>query len=140
MNNNIADNSSDWDAIVSVYRYLRPNIEPAELKRRIDEQIQEGFQVAYAEAGGVILAAAGFRIQSKLAWGRHLYIDDLVTVPEFRSKGAGGNLLRFLIEHAKEEGCGEVHLDSGVQREGAHKFYFREGFVISSYHFKYQID
>ena len=35
------------------------------------------------------------------------------------------------------EGCGELHLDSGVgaDRQDAHRFYFRHGMRITSYHF-----
>jgi len=29
----------------------------------------------------------------------------------------------------------QLHLDSGVQRYMAHKFYLREGFIIASHHF-----
>jgi hypothetical protein len=29
-----------------------------------------------------------------------------------------------------------VHLDSGVQRQHAHRFYFREGMTITSFHFR----
>ena len=32
--------------------------------------------------------------------------------------------------------CTCIDLDSGVQREHAHRFYFREGLSISSLHFR----
>jgi hypothetical protein len=44
-------------------------------------------------------------------------------------------VLDWLAGVAREEGCGSLHLDSGVQRHGAHRFYFRKGMSISSYHF-----
>ena len=31
------------------------------------------------------------------------------------------------------------HLDSGTQRGEAHKFYFNQGFTITSYHFSEQL-
>jgi hypothetical protein len=37
--------------------------------------------------------------------------------------------------YALEQGCRQLELDSGVQRFGAHRFYLREGFDISSHHF-----
>jgi len=39
------------------------------------------------------------------------------------------------MKHAHERGCGQVHLDSGVQRFAAHRFYLRNGFDIASHHF-----
>jgi hypothetical protein len=42
-----------------------------------------------------------------------------------------------LLDEAAREGCGELHLDSGVgpDREDAHRFYFRHRLRITSYHF-----
>jgi len=36
---------------------------------------------------------------------------------------------------AREDGCGQLHLDSGVQRFDAHRFYFTRGMAIRSHHF-----
>ena len=44
-------------------------------------------------------------------------------------------MIEWLKTYAKNEGCREIHLDSGVQRYGAHRFYLREGFNITSHHF-----
>ena len=48
-------------------------------------------------------------------------------------------LLDWLAEEAKEHGCGQLHLDSGVQRRDAHRFYFREGMGITSFHFAKEV-
>jgi hypothetical protein len=40
-----------------------------------------------------------------------------------------------LLAHGGEPGCGELHLDSGVQRFGAHRVYLKNGFDITSHHF-----
>ncbi len=82
-----------------------------------------------------ILAAAGFNVGEKLAWGKHIYIDDLVTNAQFRSRGVGKFILDWFKTYALEIGCEQIHLDSGVQRFSAHKFYLREGFNIASHHF-----
>ncbi len=73
---------------------------------------------------GKPVAAAGFRIGENLASGKHLYIDDLVTLPAVRSKGYGAALLAWLVELAKSEGAQQLHLDSGTERIDAHRFYF----------------
>ena len=96
--------------------------------------------MAYVAVGGKPVAVAGFRVGENLAWGRHLYVDDLVTSAEHRSKGYGALLLGWLRGIAKERGCRELHLDSCVQRTDAHRFYLREGLTLSSYHFKIAIE
>lgn len=83
------------------------------------------------------LAAAGFRIVNNLAWGHHLYVDDLSTTPQARRQGHAGALLNWLIEEARRLGCGQLHLDSGVgtERFDAHRLYHNHGLSIYSHHF-----
>jgi GNAT superfamily N-acetyltransferase len=84
---------------------------------------------------GSPVAVVGFRVGENLAWGRFLYVDDLVTLPGERSHGYGKALLDWLENYATQESCGQLHLDSGIQRKEAHRFYEREGLKVSSYHF-----
>lgn len=93
-------------------------------------------QFAFLEDGGRVCAAAGFRISASLAWGHFLYVDDLVTVESARSSGYGRALLDWLAEYGREQGCTEMHLDSGVQRHAAHRFYLRERMDIVFFHFR----
>ena len=43
--------------------------------------------------------------------------------------------MQFMETLAIERGCDTFSLDSGTQRTQAHKFYFREGMTINSFHF-----
>ena len=83
---------------------------------------------------------AGFRILNLLFSGRTLYIDDLVTRDSDRSRGFGAALFDWLVEHAKEQGCEHLTLDSGVQRFAAHRFYLNRGMDITSHHFELEAD
>jgi GNAT superfamily N-acetyltransferase len=82
-----------------------------------------------------VVAVAGFRVGENLAWGRFLYVDDLVTLTTHRSKGVGASLLSWLRDVASNEGCVQLHLDSGAQRKDAHRFYEREGMLVAGFHF-----
>ncbi|MCW8126952.1 GNAT family N-acetyltransferase [Microbulbifer halophilus] len=125
----------DLDAIATVLLQLRPQYHLASIKARIHKQRQNGYQLAYVSDNNGILCVAGFVVGEKLAWGRHLYIDDLVTDESHRSTGAGRFLIDWLKDYAREIGCKQIHLDSGVQRFSADRFYLREGFDIASHHF-----
>ena len=78
---------------------------------------------------------AGFRIAECLAWGRFLYVDDLVTARSVRFRGYGQRLFDWLLAEARREGCEQLHLDSGVQRYEAHGFYLKNRLHITSHHF-----
>lgn len=132
----IANTDEDLERVCPVLLQLRPQYENnAALIAQIKSQQAEGYHVAYVEADGSVLCVAGFVICQKLAWQKHIYVDDLVTNEAHRSTGAGKCMIDWLKEHALQNGCKQLHLDSGVQRFAAHKFYLREGFSINSHHF-----
>lgn len=64
-----------------------------------------------------------------------MYVDDLIVDQAQRSLGAGYLLIDWLKNYARQNNCQQLHLDSGVQRFDAHRFYLRERFRISSHHF-----
>ena len=132
----LATADTDLHRIAPVMLQLRPQYETLEkLVQQIKLQQQQGYQLAYVEDNDEVLCVAGFVIGSKLAWQKHLYVDDLVTSETHRSTGAGKCIIEWLREYAKQHACQQLHLDSSVQRFGAHKFYLREGFTIKSHHF-----
>ena len=119
---------------------LRPHVTEAEFLNRVRRQMTGGYLLAYVEAGDEITAVAGYRFLTNLAWGNFLYVDDLVTAEKHRSTGNGAYLLQWLCQQARKAGCERLELDSGVQRFQAHRFYLREGMIISSHHFSKQLD
>jgi GNAT superfamily N-acetyltransferase len=131
----IAESDADLHRISGVLRQLRPAYDETGLIAQIEEQMRSGYRVAYVESAGRVLCVAGFVVGTKLAWGKHVYVDDLVTADGERSKGAGATMIAWLKSYARAQGCTQLHLDSGVQRFAAHRFYLREGFDIASHHF-----
>jgi GNAT superfamily N-acetyltransferase len=122
-------------------RELRPQVgELEQFVARVTRQFDHGYRLIGAFDGEHehAVSVAGFRIDEKLAWGRHVYIDDLSTLPEGRGRGGATALLRWIDAAASAEGISDVHLDSGVQseRQAAHRLYFGEGYRIGSYHFQ----
>jgi GNAT superfamily N-acetyltransferase len=117
---------------------LRPRWETAaKLSARIDAQRADGYRVVASFAGEEAAAVAGFRIGENTAWGRFLYVDDLVTRAAHRGAGHADAVMAWVQAEAERQRCDELHLDSGVgpEREDAHRFYFRHRMRITSYHF-----
>lgn len=119
-----------------LYRELRPHLKPEAIVERVRRQeAAHGYVLVYVEEGGSPVALAGFREAEFLAWGRVLYVDDLVTAASARGRGHGGVLMDWLLAEAKRRGCAELHLDSGVHRFPAHRLYHSRRLEISSHHF-----
>ena len=114
---------------------LRPHVGEEEFLPRVRRQSQtDGYKMAYL-FDGEVKAVAGFRVSECLAWGRFLWVDDLVVRGGERSKGYGGTLFDWLVEYAREQGCAQLHLDSRVQRFDAHRFYLNKRMIIECHHF-----
>lgn len=114
---------------------LRPHIRPDEFPPLVERLAEvAGFQLAYL-TDGEIKAVAGFRISEWLAGGKYLEVEDLVAKSGERSKGYGGELFDWLVEHAKENDCLQVRLVSRVSRLDAHRFYLRKGMNLEAYYF-----
>lgn len=132
----LALSDSDIERTYVVMSQLRPHVPAEAYVARVRRMEKEGFRLAYLEEAGEVAAVAGFRIMDQLVSGRVLYVDDLVTDSEARSRGHGAALLDWLRDHARASGCAFLELDSGVHRAGAHRFYFRHGLSIVAYHFR----
>lgn len=123
---------------------LRPHLgTPEAVARRIHAQRASGYRVVGSfDAGEADAAAvAGFRIGENLAWGRFAYVDDLVTRAERRGRGHAAAVMAFVEDEARRQGCGQLHLDSGVGRDraDAHRLYLGRGMVIASHHFALEL-
>ena len=135
----VTNPSSDAEiqATCDVMRELRPQVPAADYVATVRRMMQsDGYRLAAHHIDGAVAAVAGYRIMDMLCYGRILYVDDLSTAERFRSHGGGKALIAWLETEAIAQGCRELHLDSGVQREAAHRFYFRERMAISAYHFR----
>jgi GNAT superfamily N-acetyltransferase len=135
----IAETDDEINGCFAVMSELRPQIGREAFLPRVRSQMQGGYRLAYLSDAGEVVACAGFRIFETLAWGRILYVDDLVTAERRRSHGFGARMLDWLLEHARTEGCQQFHLDSGTWRTQAHRFYFRQGLFIKSFHFSREL-
>ena len=121
-------------AAESVHRQLRPQLPPGYVER-MKEIFAGGAEMAVATIEGQVAGITVFRVLEKTFTGRELYCDDLVTDERRRSTGVGHALIAYMEGIVKRRGCTAFTLDSGTQREQAHKFYFREGMTVTAFHF-----
>lgn len=131
----IAETTAEINACYVVMAQLRPQYKQDAFLTQVQRQMKDGYHLASLSTAGAVQAVAGFRLLENLAWGRFLYVDDLVTHQDSRSQGYGKSLLAWLTEHARRQGCAQLHLDSGAQRKDAHRFYLREGMENAGFHF-----
>ena len=122
----------------SVHRQLRPLL-PPDYVGRMREVFASGADMAVCVRDEKVCGITVFRIIEKTYSGRELYCDDLVTDESMRSTGIGHALMVYMEQVADARGCDCLALDSGTQRQQAHKFYFREGLTVPAFHFSKSI-
>jgi GNAT superfamily N-acetyltransferase len=132
----LAESEADIARCFPVMVQLRPELCPDDFVRRVRRQQAQGYRLAMLEHEDRLVCVGGYRFVECLAWGRAMYVDDLVTDAHTRSSGHGRQLLHWLITEAKRNGCEQFHLDSGVQRFAAHRFYLSNRMDIVGHHFR----
>lgn len=130
---------ADLKLCFPVMQLLRPHLDLEKFLSQVQRQQREqGYHLIFLkENDSEISSVMGFRLSEYLAWGKILYIDDLVTLPSYRRKGHAGLLLDWAKEQAKKENCDQVHLDSSHHRVEAHQCYAKHGFTNKGYHFNF---
>jgi GNAT superfamily N-acetyltransferase len=131
--------TTDEDILAAraVMRQLRPQIPEAAYLETVQRMMKtDGYLQAAVFDGDTVVAVAGYRVMEMLFSGKSLYVDDLNTDETRRSRGHGTILMDWLKREARAQQCAQLQLDSGVQREQTHRFYFREGLTINCYHFR----
>jgi GNAT superfamily N-acetyltransferase len=98
------------------------------------------YKLLYVQEGSNVMTVGGYVVTENLIRKKYLYIFDLVSNNEVRSKGYGAILLEYIKNVAKRENCIQMDLDSGTYRIGAHRFYFGQGMIVQQFHFKSDVE
>jgi GNAT superfamily N-acetyltransferase len=134
-----ADLASDdprWASAFPVLVQLRTHLDRPTFEAIRQAAVPQGLTFTAALADDRCVGLAGWRVMDTTHVVRKLYVDDLVTDAAHRSLGIGAALLDHLEVRGAAMGCRFLELDSGMQREAAHRFYRREGMQDSSLHFR----
>ncbi|MBB3112756.1 GNAT superfamily N-acetyltransferase [Paenibacillus phyllosphaerae] len=132
----LAKSDEEIRSTFPIMKQLRPHLSEEHYVSRIKHmQEQYGYQLLVLVDEAQVKACSGYKIGESLAWGKYLYVDDLITDQESRSRGYANQLFDWLETEAQRQECNGLHLDSGVQRHDAHRFYLKQKMKIAAYHF-----
>lgn len=93
------------------------------------------------EAQGDLIAFCAMTLKNSIKReGPLTLIDELVVDSRARGLGLGEIMLNHAIEWARDRGCTVIELESGNQREAAHRFYLNRGFDQTALFFSRRID
>lgn len=118
-----------------VVSQLRTSLSYKEFEDLIYDMRSMEYKMIGIMDGEDIITYAGVAVQTNLYHKRHLYVFDLVTDEKYRGKKYGKMMLEYLHDYARMGMCENIVLSSGLQRNEAHRFYEKNGFIKKSYVF-----
>ena len=93
-----------------------------------------------AELNGRAVGFCSLEFRDRLNWGvPQAWIPDLIVAADARGIGAGKALLLRAFGMARERGCWSVTLESGYQRDVAHRLYRSAGMTQDGYYFTFRL-
>jgi len=129
-----AKSDEEIESCFPVFEILRPHLKFDNFLSQVKSQQAQGYRLLAISDDEIVQSVIGYRLCEFLAWGKILYIDDLSTAVEARSKGYAGELLDYVINLAKNLDLQGVHLDTGYARHFAHRLYLNKSFNFTSHH------
>ncbi len=114
---------------------LNNKLSGPDYKRMLKDMLVHGYRMAGAYEDNKCIGLSGFWISTKLYCDKYVEMDNVVIDKDHRSKGVGKILCDWIQKEAKKLGCRTVILDAYAENRDAHRFYYREGFVITGFHF-----
>jgi len=133
----LIDSEQDYHAAFPIMKELRPHLaDAASFIAQARRQAQQGYRLLAAWQGDAIMGLAGYRLQENLIYGKFLYVDDLVATAHARGDGIGAALIDAVREEARQQGCAQLVLDTGLGNALGQRFYFRQGLLAAGLHFR----
>lgn len=112
-----------------------PTLTKAEFNARLKKMLKQGYRCIAMGNDRYYVGICGFWWGTRLWCGDYIDLDNLVVDEKHRNKNIGKKLVAWVENEAKSLGCAQTGLDCYVTFNEAHRFYFREGYIIKGYHF-----
>ena len=127
--------TADLPRILPAVAYLNPGVPEALLAERLETMTGQGYRCAAALEGDEIVGVCGIWVTTRLYCGLQIEADNVVVLPEARSRGVGRALMAWVYRYARSIGCETVELNAYLANLRAHEFYRADGFDVLGYHF-----
>ena len=123
-----------------VARHLDPALPDATRAAYLPEMLAQGYRCAAVFDGDAVVGLCGLWETTRFYCGRQIEVDNVVVLPDYRSRGVGRVLMAWVYAYARERGCQTVELNAYTGNLRAHAFYEADGFVKIGYHMQKRLD
>ena len=124
----------------SLLRELYPDLSLLEYEKQLEVMLPNNYSMLAVYEENDIIGLSGVWLGHKLWCGKYLELDNVVVAEDFRSRGVGSMLFDYAKKLAKKNACTSIGLDAFTYNHAAHKFFFKEDFIVKGYHFVHVLD
>ena len=125
-----------WKRAFPVVNQLRTNLNEFQYIELLKKMVTEGYKMFALFENEKIYSVIGIIELTNLYYGKHIWVYDLITDINKRSSGYGEQLLSYIENIGKDNGCQTIALSSSLIRTDAHRFYDNKmGYNKASYCF-----
>ena len=127
--------ATEFGKIYPLLKQVNPSLTKAQFTKRLKAMRAQGYRCIAAVENGKYLGISGFWTGTRFWCGKFIDYDNVIVDKSLRSTGIGRKLVAWIEKEARRLGCDMLGLDCYTTSHDAHRFYFREGFIIKGYHF-----
>ncbi len=128
--------AEEWTRAFPAFASLRPQMSLAAFLNNREHCLAGGYSLLGMIVDDVVVCVAGISVRPHVECERQLEIEDFSAHPSFKRRGYGRELLFWIIDYAKQQGCFRLKLDSGNARQDAHRFYEAAGLARTGFRFE----
>ncbi|WP_276480906.1 GNAT family N-acetyltransferase [Paraflavitalea pollutisoli] len=120
--------------IIPLLRILNDAIDERTLQERLEDMQQRNYVCAGVYDQQRLIGICGLWILNKYYVGKHIEPDNVMILPEYRSKGVGEQMMEWVYEYGRSQGCIASELNCYVTNDKGIRFWLNQGYRIIGFH------
>jgi len=131
----IIDKKDIKSVIPLVYKLSEGKVLIDTLEQRFNNMIKENYECAGVFDDDKLIGVTGMWFSTRHYAGKSMEVDHVFIEDEYRNQGLGKQFMDWITGYVQSKGVETIELNTYVQNNPSHKFYYNQGFNILGYHF-----
>ncbi|MFZ2726775.1 MAG: GNAT family N-acetyltransferase [Methylococcaceae bacterium] len=122
--------------VIPLLMELNPSIDEITLQQRLNAMLAQGYQCVGIFDNDYLIGISGLWLLVKYYIGRHIELDNVYLKAAYRNQGIGRQLVAWIDEYAKAQGCVGAELNCYLTNIDGHRFWEGLGYEKIAFHFQ----
>lgn len=129
----------DMHSIIPFLQLLNPELELSLITERLEDMCTKGYECLGVYDEERLIGVCGIWVLTKIYVGRHIEPDNVCIHPDYRNKGIGEQMIAWVEDYGRKQGCIASELNAYVNNSKGHKFWMNCGYKVLGFHFQKQL-